>query len=75
MRDIDLFTAALGLQAPWKVVESSFDADGRQLELLIDFERGARFPCPECDTPDCPVHDTESKRWRRPWRPPWKRRN
>ena len=60
MRDIELFQAALGLQAPWKVVESSFDAD----ELRIDFERGARFPCPECDLAGCPVHDTEQKTWR-----------
>lgn len=64
MRDIELFQAALGLQAPWKVVESVFDADERRLELRIDFERGARFACPECDTADCPVHDTEEKRWR-----------
>lgn len=64
MRDVELFTAALGLLAPWKVVESSFDADERRLELRIDFERGARFPCPVCDTSGCPVHDTETKRWR-----------
>lgn len=64
MRDIELFTAALGLTAPWRVVESCFDAGERRLELRIDFERGARFACPECETAGCPVHDTESKRWR-----------
>jgi transposase len=64
MRDIELFRAALGLQAPWQVVGSAFDVGERRLELRIDFERGARFPCPECDAPGCPVHDTEQKTWR-----------
>ncbi len=64
MRDLELFQAALGLAEPWRVVESSFDAEQRRLELRIDFERGARFCCPECDAPNCEVHDTAEKRWR-----------
>jgi len=39
MRDVDLFQQALGLVAPWRVVESCFDADQRRLELRIDFEQ------------------------------------
>jgi transposase len=34
------------------------------LELRIEFERGARFSCPECDRPGCPVHDSTEKTWR-----------
>ena len=64
MRDVELFQAALGLSAPWRVVESSFEADQRRLELRIDFERGARFACPECDLAGCEVYDTAEKRWR-----------
>ncbi|MCA1680685.1 MAG: ISL3 family transposase [Actinobacteria bacterium] len=64
MRDIELFQSALGLADPWRVVASSFDADQRRLELRIDFERGARFACPECDQEGCAVHDTAEKRWR-----------
>jgi transposase len=64
VRDVDLFQQALGLVAPWRVVESSFDADQRRLELRIDFERGARFACPECAAEGCPVKDTEQKTWR-----------
>ncbi|MGH2744540.1 MAG: ISL3 family transposase [Thermoleophilaceae bacterium] len=64
MRDVELFQAALGLASPWRVVESCFDADQRRLELRIDFERGARFACPECDADGCEVHDTDEKRWR-----------
>jgi len=64
MRDIELFQAALGLGERWRVVGSSFDADQRRLELRVDFERGARFACPECDAAGCEVHDTHEKRWR-----------
>jgi transposase len=64
VRDVDLFQQALGLVAPWRVVESSFDADLRRLELRIDFERGAVFSCPECAVEGCAVHDTETKTWR-----------
>jgi transposase len=64
MRDVDLFQQALGLVAPWRVVECSFDADQRRLELSIDFERGATFACPECAADGCKVKDTETKTWR-----------
>jgi transposase len=64
MRDVDLFQAALGLQAPWRVLESSFDPVQRRLELRLDFEKGARFACPECGRGGCPVHDTSEKTWR-----------
>jgi transposase len=64
MRDLDLFQQALGLGEPWLVVSSRFDASAKRLDLQIDFPRGARFPCPEGDHDDCPVHDTESKTWR-----------
>ncbi len=41
-----LFTQALGLASPWKVVSCDFDPTAKSLELVIDFERGARFPDP-----------------------------
>lgn len=64
MRDVDLFQLALGLQEPWQVVSSSFDAGARRLELRLDFAKGARFECPECRRPGCPVHDTSEQTWR-----------
>ena len=64
MRDIDLFQQALGLTDPWRVVECSFDAVERRLELRIDFEKGATFACPECQAHGCKVHDSEQKSWR-----------
>ena len=46
------------------MVECSFDAVERRLELRIDFEKGATFACPECQAPGCKVHDSEQKSWR-----------
>ncbi len=59
-----LFDLALNLAPPWKVVGFSFDPDGRRLDIDLDFERRARFTCPECGAEGCPVHDTEDKQWR-----------
>ena len=64
MRDLELFSQALGLQEPWRVVETNFDAGQRRLDLRLDFEPGARFACPECERPGCEVHDTSEKSWR-----------
>lgn len=59
-----LFTAALGLQSPWEVRKSSFNASVRRLDLQVGFKVGSRFPCPECKADGCPVHDTLDKEWR-----------
>jgi transposase len=64
MRDLDLFQRALGLVEPWEVVGVEFDLEQRRLDLRIDFPKGARFSCPECDRAGCKVHDTEEKTWR-----------
>ena len=58
-----LFTMALGLQAPWEVKSLQFSAEDKRLDILVDFERGATFPCPECGKP-AKAHDTEEKTWR-----------
>jgi transposase len=58
-----LFTMALGLKAPWEVKSLQFSAEARRLDILVDFERGSSFPCPECGRP-AKAHDTEEKTWR-----------
>ena len=65
MREVQqLFEKALGLAPPWKVIRSEFDPVAKRLDLFIDFERGARFPCPDCGAADCSVCDSEDKEWR-----------
>ena len=64
MHDVDLFQKALGLDRPWEVVEVSFDAEQRRLDLRIDFPKGSVFCCPGCGRSGLKVRDTEQKTWR-----------
>lgn len=66
MQESGLFTAALGLTPPWRVVRVDFDQQRAQLDLRLDFPTGSRFACPakDCDQHACPVHDTTAKTWR-----------
>ena len=59
-----LFQAALGLSEPWQVVSVEFDPEAKRLDLRVDFAKGARFACPECERAGLKVHDTEEKTWR-----------
>lgn len=58
----NLFTQALGLVSPWKVVSCIFDPAAKALDIVIDFERGSRFADPETGG-ICPVHDTVQRTW------------
>ncbi len=59
-----LFTAALGLTAPWTVDRIEFSSDDQQLDLHLDFPAGSTFDCPECGCSGCKVHDTTERTWR-----------
>jgi transposase len=58
-----LFTAALGLQAPWVVEKVDLDTARHR----IDFEvacNAKRLACPSCGASDQPVHDRNRRSWR-----------
>ena len=58
-----LFTAALGLQAPWVVEKVELDTAKHR----IDFEVGCtakRLACPSCGAPDQLIHDRNRRSWR-----------
>jgi len=59
-----LFTAALGLEAPWTVSDVRFDAAAGRIDFEIAFPAGSRFCCPACGAVDQPVHDTRERSWR-----------
>jgi len=58
-----LFTAALGLQAPWSVEKVELNTAKRR----IDFEvacTARRLACPVCGAADQGIHDRERRDWR-----------
>jgi transposase len=59
-----LFTAALGLPAPWEVADVRFDPHVGRIDFQVAFTPGARFSCPCCGAADQPVHDTLAREWR-----------
>jgi transposase len=62
MDQITLFSAALGLQAPWKVVDLRFFPDQQRIEFDVGFEKGAHFGCSHCGF-ESRVHDTKKRIW------------
>jgi transposase len=58
-----LFTAALGLQAPWAVEKVELDTERHR----IDFEvacAAQRLSCPSCGALEQPIHDRNRRSWR-----------
>ena len=64
MDHTSLFTAALGLQAPWEVTRVSFDSTKGRIDFEVGFRPGSRFACPACGAESQPVHDTLPRSWR-----------
>jgi transposase len=64
MNQLSLFNAALGLAAPWEVVDVRFDAAAGRIDLQVAFPPGTRFTCPHCGAEHQPVHDTLERQWR-----------
>ena len=64
MDQTSLFTAALGLQSPWEVVDVRFSEEERRIDSDVAFEAGTRFVCPACGAEAQGVHDTREREWR-----------
>jgi len=64
MNQLSLFTAALGLSAPWEVVGVRFDPAQGRIDFDVAFARGSRFACPHCGASEQAVHDTLERSWR-----------
>jgi len=58
----ELFTAALGISAPWKVAEVRFEPEAHAVHFDLACE-ATRLPCPTCAAPDQPIHDRQRRDW------------
>lgn len=60
-----LFSIGLGLEAPWRIASSDLDinVNPHRLDLRIEAERGALYPCPDCGKL-CKAHDFTERTWR-----------
>jgi transposase len=63
MNPESLFGVALGIVSPWEVEGVEFSKEAKRLDIKINFQRGAQFPCPVCGSP-APAYDTAEKTWR-----------
>jgi len=64
MDPLSLFTLALGLPAPWEVVDVAFDPQSGRIDFHRAFAPGTRCSCPQCGAEHPPVHDTLERDWR-----------
>jgi len=71
MANESLFTQALGLQKPWKVLRSEMiphpKTNKMEMHIYIGWTEGAQFPCSEngCDETECSCYDSlEERTWR-----------
>jgi transposase len=55
---------ALKIEPPWRVADFQFGGERTRVDLVLEFPKGSRFPCPECDL-ECEVLDTADRQtWR-----------
>src|SRR5450755_614311 len=61
MRDIELYTAVLGIAPPWMISDASLDVAKQKVEISVRHDGPAT--CPVCGR-TAPRYDTRPRRWR-----------
>ena len=62
-----LFSQALGIESPWKIIGVDFDSNAKRLDIKVDFARGSTFEYGDKDTGEVKrykAYDTIEKTWR-----------
>lgn len=57
----EIFTIALGLQAPWKIKNINFDINSSRLDIHLEFTKGHKFTA--SDENNYTAHDTVHRSW------------
>ncbi len=60
----DVLALGLGIASPWRLVDQRLDTSRQPhvLEIMLETDRGAEFPCPECGGL-CKAHDFREFTW------------
>jgi transposase len=58
-----LYTAVLGLQAPWRVERVETELNAGEVHVWVALPKGERWVCPEC-LAVAPIHDHQDRQWR-----------
>lgn len=65
-KKLNVFQSALEIPEPWYVLHHELDKTENTLHIYIDYQSGATFTCPKCESPGCKVHDilNQDRTWR-----------
>jgi len=58
-----LYTAVLGLKAPWSVERVETQLDAGEVHVTVALPTNTRWVCPECGAA-APIHDHQDRSWR-----------
>lgn len=64
MRDTELYSALLGLQSPWFIEKVDLSVQDQVITVHVAVPERSRFACPSCSRPECPVYDSQPRKWR-----------
>lgn len=60
----DLYTAVLGIRAPWTVGRVEMDVARQEVSVFVEHPPGSRFRCPRCERELAVFDHVEERRWR-----------
>ncbi len=63
MRDKELYTQILGIQAPWEVSDIELDLKAGEVKVYVEQKPGTKQACPKCGA-SCPGYDKRRRQWR-----------
>ena len=63
MRDTDLYTRILGIEAPWQVSAVEVEMANREIVVQVERKAGEKPRCPTCGK-HSPGYDSRRRRWR-----------
>jgi len=61
----NMFAQSIGVKVPWKIEQTEFDEEKREVHVIVSARKTAKYPCPECGEM-CERYDDEEQE--RIWR-------